>query len=42
MDLIGIDNTDYKRTGEELEKFYTGIVDHLMRVEESENRNLAV
>ncbi|OEK91391.1 hypothetical protein AST07_08270 [Staphylococcus saprophyticus] len=42
MDFVGMDPTDYKRTGEELEQFYTGIVDHLMRVEESENRNLAV
>nr|WP_326024408.1 triacylglycerol lipase [Staphylococcus saprophyticus] len=42
MDFVGMDPTDYKRTGEELEQFYTGIVDHLMRVEESENKNLAV
>ncbi|MFQ3783503.1 hypothetical protein AABD34_04335 [Staphylococcus saprophyticus] len=42
MDFVGMDPTDYKRTGEELEQFYTGIVDHLMRVEEFENRNLAV
>jgi triacylglycerol lipase len=31
MDFVGMDPTDYKRTGEELEQFYTGIVDHLMR-----------
>ncbi|NWK84191.1 YSIRK-type signal peptide-containing protein [Staphylococcus sp. GSSP0090] len=42
VDFIGIDDLDRKRTGEELEAFYTGIVDHLMRVEEQDEENVAV
>ncbi|PHK49604.1 YSIRK-targeted triacylglycerol lipase [Staphylococcus edaphicus] len=42
VDFIGIDDLDHKRTGEELEAFYTGIVDHLMRVEEQDEENVAV
>ncbi|WP_436862654.1 YSIRK-targeted triacylglycerol lipase [Staphylococcus caeli] len=36
MDFVGLDATDYKRTGEELKQFYTGIVNNLMRIEENE------
>lgn len=42
MDLIGIDNTNFKRTEEELEKFYTSILDHVMCVEEMENQEVVV
>lgn len=36
MDFVGLDATDYKRTGEELKQFYTGIINNLIRIEESE------
>ncbi|MGK3149016.1 YSIRK-type signal peptide-containing protein [Staphylococcus shinii] len=42
VDFIGLDNLDRKRTGQELEEFYTGIVDHLMRVEAREEQAVAV
>ena len=42
VDFIGLDNLDRKRTGQELEEFYTGIIDHLMRVEAREEQAVAV
>ena len=42
VDFIGLDNLDRKRTGQELEAFYTGIIDHLMRVEAREEQAVAV
>ncbi|MBM2657323.1 hypothetical protein [Staphylococcus pseudoxylosus] len=42
VDFVGLDNLDRKRTGEELEAFYTGIIDHLMRVEAREEQAVAV
>ncbi|MGW8032167.1 YSIRK-targeted triacylglycerol lipase [Staphylococcus shinii] len=42
VDFIGLDNLDRKRTGQELEEFYTDIIDHLMRVEAREEQAVAV
>ncbi|WP_436967072.1 YSIRK-targeted triacylglycerol lipase [Staphylococcus xylosus] len=42
VDFVGLDNLDRKRTGEELEAFYTDIIDHLMRVEAREEQAIAV
>lgn len=42
VDFVGLDNLDRKRTGEELETFYTDIIDHLMRVEAREEQAVAV
>ncbi|MBV5139668.1 YSIRK-type signal peptide-containing protein [Staphylococcus xylosus] len=42
VDFLGLDNLDRKRTGQELEAFYTGIIDHLMRIESREKQVVAV
>lgn len=42
VDFVGLDNLDRKRTGQELEEFYTDIIDHLMRVEAREEQAVAV
>ncbi|WP_436944793.1 YSIRK-targeted triacylglycerol lipase [Staphylococcus xylosus] len=42
VDFLGLDNLDRKRTGQELEAFYTGIIDHLMRIESREKQAVAV
>ncbi|AID02239.1 hypothetical protein BE24_09475 [Staphylococcus xylosus] len=42
VDFLGLDNLDRKRTGQELEAFYTGIIDHLMRMESREKQVVAV
>ncbi|MEB7754004.1 YSIRK-targeted triacylglycerol lipase [Staphylococcus pseudoxylosus] len=42
VDFVGLDNLDRKRTGQELEEFYTDIIDHLMRVEACEEQAVAV
>ncbi|MGW7965566.1 YSIRK-targeted triacylglycerol lipase [Staphylococcus xylosus] len=42
VDFLGLDNLDRRRTGQELEAFYTGIIDHLMRIESREKQAVAV
>ncbi|MGW7930965.1 YSIRK-targeted triacylglycerol lipase [Staphylococcus xylosus] len=42
VDCLGLDNLDRRRTGQELEAFYTGIIDHLMRIESREKQAVAV
>ncbi|PTI46156.1 hypothetical protein BU120_02205 [Staphylococcus xylosus] len=42
VDFVGLDNLDRKRTGQELEEFYTDIIDHLMRVEAREEQAVDV
>ncbi|MEB7831384.1 YSIRK-targeted triacylglycerol lipase [Staphylococcus xylosus] len=42
VDFLGLDNLDRKRTGQEIEAFYTGIIDHLMRIESREKQAVAV
>ncbi|WP_353423483.1 YSIRK-type signal peptide-containing protein [Staphylococcus xylosus] len=42
VDFLGLDNLDRRRTGQELEAFYTGIIDHLMGIESREKQAVAV
>ena len=34
LDLVGLDTTDYKRTGEELGQFYMSMINNMLKVEE--------
>ncbi len=34
LDFVGLDATDYKRTGEELGQFYMSMINNMMKVEE--------
>ncbi|MHD0398645.1 YSIRK-targeted triacylglycerol lipase [Staphylococcus simulans] len=34
LDFVGLDALDFKHTGQELQDFYAGLINHMMRVEE--------
>ena len=38
LDLVGLDTTDYKRTGEELGQFYMSMINNMLKVEELDLR----
>ncbi|PTK46492.1 lipase, partial [Staphylococcus nepalensis] len=34
LDFVGLDALDFKHTGQELQGFYAGLINHMMRIEE--------
>ncbi|KXA41730.1 MULTISPECIES: YSIRK-targeted triacylglycerol lipase [Staphylococcus] len=34
LDFVGLDTLDFKHTGQELQGFYAGLINHMMRIEE--------